>query len=139
MFSMDIGPLPCHAANAEVRSSETRQIDLLVKPKLFSVNCFSGGGQTFEQDFKLILAFDKTDHTVWVDRVNEFQSPVLETDRVPLDANASGLNRRSQRLPPPLDAVDRWLSQGPAREGSQLALTLERLLQNRELCGWYML
>ena len=88
---MDIGPLPCHAANAEVRSSETRQIDLLVKPKLFSVNCFSGGGQTFEQDFKLILAFDKTDHTVWVGRVNEFQRPVLETDRAPLDANASGL------------------------------------------------
>ena len=35
MFSMDIGPLPCHAANAEVRSSETRLIDLLVKPKFF--------------------------------------------------------------------------------------------------------
>ena len=50
-----------------------------------------GGGQTFEQDFKLILAFDKTDHSVWVGRVNEFQRPVLETDRVPLDVNASGL------------------------------------------------
>ena len=49
------------------------------------------GGQASEEDFKLILAFEKTDHTVWGVRLNEFQRAVPETDRVPVDTNASGL------------------------------------------------
>ena len=35
MFLMDVGPLPCHAVNAELRLCATRQIDLLVKLEFF--------------------------------------------------------------------------------------------------------